>query len=958
MMKRMYLTLGMLWVLSVMLVVAVGCGPDLLLLLQPASEVQAVQQASSSLERLIAAPWSAGGMLLTIILSLITVGVRLYAGSQQQQAARTAARHSQHYQLTVAQDEAVEVKRLRAFWLGVRRGLQATTWQRLTGRAPYLIWTYLGSQHGSRLACYVTVVGEVRAQQAVRKALLALNPTMQVRDVDDPRQIKVKASRQQLALQLGLAASYPIKTAFDDSFDPLTVLYRHLEAAGGVELCGVDVVMRPASDGWAVAGRNLVKRTRSKDAGKKAAGRNVAAHELAADVEEKAQSDAYGWNCYFQAYAVGKSGAVVEKLGGIAHDWFGFYSFRNFFKAGAIKSGQPSLGYPVSFADRDILSPAECAALCHLPSAADVPGLTSSGSAYLPPGSVLARVPLVNGLPQYQPPPCSPDDDPESLMQQVIPDGYHDYGDGTAGIVGHTVEMSMRMHEEIGPMGVGKSTLIGNQARRACDVGGVMVVEPAYDLTRRMLETMPRKYWRRVFYIEPGELYRRGRAFTLNVMELPNAGLINEFLSLTMLILRTMVGSKTWDSAPRMQTIMEASVKTLLETVTNSTFRDLFEFVNNPGYRAKLTGKVRSTVIRDYWQLFFAEQKPEKQQEMVAPVITRVIKFLMNDYAASIVSSRKSTLNMRAAMDEGKILLVNLPGAGNPEDGGDPVMSFIGMLLVMRVRLAANSRGDIAESKRRPFHVFLDEGHNFITPDIEKAYTELRKFRVSTTIAHQNTGQIDRDVMKVILDSVGNRYCFRAEAGDAKLLADDALGKQVTAYDLSRLENRRAYVRLMKDGSPQPVCTINTFPPAPPTPFDYELADFAAGREYVRQQHPAVSAAVAHLLELVAQQLAASEAAHLDPTDAAKQQAVLTSYDVALLALKTTSATDFARAQQLQAERDHALADWLAANPGACINQTELLKWLSMLDNTLPRVLIQAEAEREGETTSPSSGWE
>jgi hypothetical protein len=84
-------------------------------------------------------------------------------------------------------------------------------------------------------------------------------------------------------------------------------------------------------------------------------------------------------------------------------------------------------------------------------------------------------------------------------------------------------------------------------------------------------------------------------------------------------------------------------------------------------------------------------------------------------------------------MDEGGVLLVNL---GRGELGEDS-SSLLGGLLVTMIGLAAFSRADAPIEGRRNFFVYIDEFQNFTTLALANMLSELRKYRVGFTVAHQ-----------------------------------------------------------------------------------------------------------------------------------------------------------------------------------------------------------------------------
>jgi hypothetical protein len=79
--------------------------------------------------------------------------------------------------------------------------------------------------------------------------------------------------------------------------------------------------------------------------------------------------------------------------------------------------------------------------------------------------------------------------------------------------------------------------------------------------------------------------------------------------------------------------------------------------------------------------------------------------------------------------------------------------------------------------------------------------SELRKYRVGFTIAHQYMHQLDPHIRHAVLGNAGTITSFRVGAEDAPYLAREFVG-QFDETDLVQLPNYRIYLKLMIDGTP------------------------------------------------------------------------------------------------------------------------------------------------------------
>ncbi|MCP3396934.1 type IV secretory system conjugative DNA transfer family protein [Bradyrhizobium sp. CCGB20] len=136
---------------------------------------------------------------------------------------------------------------------------------------------------------------------------------------------------------------------------------------------------------------------------------------------------------------------------------------------------------------------------------------------------------------------------------------------------------------------------------------------------------------------------------------------------------------------------------------------------------------------------------------------TRSKRFWLIRCSIEILTAPEEDLHLRQIMDEGKILLVNLAKGHVGEDSS----SLLGGLVVTTIGLAAFSRADTPQDKRRDFFVYVDEFQRFTTVALANMFFELRKYRVGFTVAYQYLNQLTPEVRHAILGNVGSIISFR-----------------------------------------------------------------------------------------------------------------------------------------------------------------------------------------------------
>lgn len=167
--------------------------------------------------------------------------------------------------------------------------------------------------------------------------------------------------------------------------------------------------------------------------------------------------------------------------------------------------------------------------------------------------------------------------------------------------------------------------------------------------------------------------------------------------------------------------------------------------------------------IRRWWEAYYALKETDREYK-TGSLQRRLLAFLADTVSKRIFGQNKTTIDLRRIMDSSKILLVKL-------DRQRPQLtSLVGATLVALISAAAYSRADILEEKRVPFCLFADEYQRFSTPTFAELLTEVRKFRIATTIAHQFRDQLDVSNKGATLNA-GNLVVFHVSGKDGEELA-------------------------------------------------------------------------------------------------------------------------------------------------------------------------------------------
>lgn len=355
----------------------------------------------------------------------------------------------------------------------------------------------------------------------------------------------------------------------------------------------------------------------------------------------------------------------------------------------------------------------------------------------------------------------------------------------------------------IGKTGTGKSTLIENMAISDIRMGwGLALVDPHGDLAERILDFIPEKRIEDVIYFNPADLEH---PIAFNPLEkvprdyhhLVVSGLISVF-------------KKIWVSSwgPRLEHILRHSLFTLLE-YPQSTLLDLPKLLTDKEFRSSALEYVTQPQVREFWLSEFEKYSAWLKSEAISPILNKIGQFLTSLPLRNVVGQKENTFNLRRAMDEDKILIVNLAKGRIGEDN----CALLGAMIVTELQLAALSRTDIPEDKRKSFYLYVDEIHNFLTLSFADILSEARKYGLSLILSHQYIEQLEDEIRAAIFGNVSTIISFRVGAEDAKYLAKE-FSPVFDESDLINLPNYHVYLKLMIDGVTSKPFSAKTLLPA------------------------------------------------------------------------------------------------------------------------------------------------
>jgi len=380
----------------------------------------------------------------------------------------------------------------------------------------------------------------------------------------------------------------------------------------------------------------------------------------------------------------------------------------------------------------------------------------------------------------------------------------------------------------IGKTGMGKTVAMENMAIQDIQQGrGISFIDPHGEAAERLLDFVPSNRVNDVIYFNPADLEY---PIAFNVMEkvdlehrnLVAGGLMSVF-------------KKIWPDvwSARMEYILNNSILALLE-YPGSTLLGVNRILADADYRKKVVDNVTDPVIKSFWVNEFARYTQRYEVEATAAIQNKVGQFISAPLIRNIIGQVASKINMREVIDGGKILIANISKGRIGEDNS----RLLGALLITKLQLAAMSRVDTPEEKRRDFYLYVDEFQNFATKSFINILSEARKYRLSLTLGNQYIGQLEEmtptgrssEVRDAIFGNVGTIICFRIGAEDSEFLEREFL-PEFEANDLVNLAKYNIYVKLMIDGVAGRPFSAETLSPFPKPDVSYREKIIKVSRE-------------------------------------------------------------------------------------------------------------------------------
>lgn len=334
------------------------------------------------------------------------------------------------------------------------------------------------------------------------------------------------------------------------------------------------------------------------------------------------------------------------------------------------------------------------------------------------------------------------------------------------------------------------------------------LLDPHGDLVDNILKFIPENRKKDVVVFDPTDL---NFPVGFNPLEEVPEEYRQEFTNSFLEIFKKLFG-QAWNA--RLEHVMRFCVLALLE-VGGATVLSIIKLLTDRDYRQSIIKKLNDQTVKNFWTNEFAAWSEKFDSEAIMPILNKVAQFVSSPMIRNIVCQTENKMNLADIMDNRKILLVKL----SKGQLGESNANLIGAMMITRIYQVAMMRAEMPEEKRVPFSVYIDEFQNFATDTFENILSEVRKYKLNITAAHQYMDQLSPSLRRTIFGNVANIISFRVGAEDASVLAKE-YEPIFSVPDIMNLGVREMYLKINVDGENTEAFSARTMN-VPKLPYDH-----------------------------------------------------------------------------------------------------------------------------------------
>ena len=391
---------------------------------------------------------------------------------------------------------------------------------------------------------------------------------------------------------------------------------------------------------------------------------------------------------------------------------------------------------------------------------------------------------------------------PENMPTEGILLGYNTY----AGIKKEVRIMTnnddrMRHTYIIGQTGSGKSTLMLTALLEDIRLGnGFCVIDPHGDLVEFVMKHYPKEKIDDLIHFD---LANTEYPIAFNPLDGPENDderdvVTNDLVEMFV----SMYGEEIF--GPRIQDYFRNACFLLMEQAEWGTLIDIMRLFTDDAFAESKIRNVKNPIIAARWNKTYKKMGDREKAEIIPFLQAKFWPFTTGTYIRNVIGQPQSAFNFFDAMNEKKVILVNLSKGLTGEENS----KLVGRMVAMQLKLSALKRAKLDPKDRTPFFLYIDEFQNYVSKSIESILSEARKYKLGLIIAHQYIDQLKQewlwgnlDLSKTIFGNVGNFFIHKVGAPDAEFLEKE-FWPEFSAIDMVNGDTFRAVSKIVVNNQP------------------------------------------------------------------------------------------------------------------------------------------------------------
>lgn len=382
----------------------------------------------------------------------------------------------------------------------------------------------------------------------------------------------------------------------------------------------------------------------------------------------------------------------------------------------------------------------------------------------------------------------------------------------------------------------GKSTLMEHMIAQDMQNGeGLTLLDPKGDLADSVVNRVPRHRINDCIFIDVKN------PVPINLMSWSDE---NERQTLMADINQTFMRFSTMAAGDQWGSILRWTIYTLL-SARKVCFLDLYYFFADQDRHDSIIDLVRKNNvdglyddILHYWKNEFPKLKSPRE----GPILTRMSTFTTSPPLKKLLGTPDAELDIFRCMEERKILIVKLIGAGKA-NGND-----VGALITSKIQQSAFRRNSKPKDSLVPHFFYADEFQNFQTSDFDGILSEAGGFKLGLTLANQGLYQLETKIKQSIFANVtAARIAFHLSHEDVSnwkhiLPTNPNDEPDRISIDPDQLSNLPPHYAFFKIGNEEGLIVHTPAPLPPPSREQMQIAEEIKANTLSRYGKAATSA--------------------------------------------------------------------------------------------------------------------